>query len=86
VSRERTKAGRGDRRPFVGFAGVKCDADDLQAVDELVKSLNVDRSDLLRAFLGCVAGLWRKSRKFSGEIKSSEKVNPPTASDKIRYV
>lgn len=84
MSRERTKHARGDRRPFVGFAGVKCDKDDLEAFDRAAKSLNLDRSDFLRGLISAIAGLWRKSRQFTTEIKPNEKVNPPATSDKIR--
>jgi len=86
---KRTIWARRNRGVFDDFTGCKVQGKHLDRLRYLAKRLNVDVSDLLRAFIEAMASLPQKPEEIGAnmaEIKSSGKVNPPSKSYNEYYV
>jgi hypothetical protein len=80
---------RRNRETFDSFTGFRLQSVELQRLRRIAGLLNIDVSELLRALargLLLVPLNIEEIGANADEIKSAQKVNPPTTSDKIRYV
>lgn len=86
---KKTYWARRNREVFDGFAGFRLPSEQLDRLKRIADLLNIDLSDLLRALVGGFALLPLKVGEIGAnwdEINCTAKANPPTTSDKIRYV
>jgi hypothetical protein len=86
---KRTIWARRNRGVFNGFVGVRLLGERYDRLKLVAALLNIDVSDLIRAMVDGITSIPLETREIGanpGEIKPSAKVNPPTTSDKIRYV
>jgi hypothetical protein len=86
---KRTIWARRNRRTFDAFIGFRLPGVELARLKRIAELLNTDVSEILRAYVRGLLLIPQNNAEIGAnlhEITQAENHNPPTTSDKIRYV